>query len=407
MAAKQRILVVDDDPNLNRLLQFALVSEGFSVSIATTGLAGIEVALRERPDLAVVDVGLPELDGFEVCRRLRAAPTLADIPIILLTARADLRDKLAGFEAGADEYVVKPVAIEELIARIRALFLRAAPSTRAAAPELKGEGQMWTLFSLKGGVGVSSLAVNLAIALRQDCADSVALVDLNLECGTIESMLNLPPSTRLASPERLGPEDWDAELITQLLTSHQSKVEVLLPPSSPTASVVIGFESVRRILTILKETFQYVVVDTASALSDLNWSVLELSDLIMVILTSDINSWKAGSRALDIFKSLDISLQKVVLVYNHNSPASALTPRQAESFFRFPLASEIPYGGAAFLSSVNLGVPLLLNHPDHPATVALKELARKLITRQPEPVSAPAEESRGILARLRTRYAPG
>lgn len=137
-------------------------------------------------------------------------------------------------------------------------------------------------------------------------------------------------------------------------------------------SVAIGPESAGRILDVLKGIFQYVVVDTASAMSDLNWSVLELSDLILVILTSDINSWKAGSRALDMFKALNISLQKVVLMYNHNSPVSGLTVRQAESFFRFPLAGEIPYGGAAFLSSVNVGVPLLVNHPTHPIAATLK-----------------------------------
>ena len=408
MAAKQRILVVDDDPNLNRLLQFALVSESFSVSIATSGLAGIEVALSERPDLAIVDVNMPELDGFEVCRRLRATPTLAHIPIILLTARANVKDKLAGFKAGADDYVVKPVAMEELIARIRVLLLRTAPSAGPEVPQLRGEGQVWSLFSLKGGVGVSSLAVNLAIVLRQDWADSVALIDLDLECPTIESMLNLPPSMRLASHERLGPEDWGEGLIRQLLTSHHSEVQVLLPPSSPTTgSAVIGSDSASRILTLLKETFQYTVVDTASVMSDLNWTILELSDLIMVILTSDINSWKAGSRALEILQSLDISLHKVALLYNHSSPASALTPRQAESFFHFPLTGDIPYGGAPFLSSVNLGVPLLLNHPTHPTTIALKELTRKLITRRPEPASSPARERGGILHRLRSRYAPG
>ena len=406
MAPSQRILVVDDDHTLNRLLQFALVSEGFSVSIATSGLSSIEVALGARPDLAIVDVGLPELDGFEVCRRLRATPTLAHMPIILLTARADVKDKLAGFDAGADDYVVKPVAIEELIARIKALLLRAGPSVGEAVPELTAEGQVWSLFSLKGGVGVSSLAVNLAIALRQDWADSVALIDLNLECGAVESMLNLPPSRGMASLERRGLEDWDEELIRQILIPHQSKVEVLLL-SSPAGSAVISTDDASRIMGVFKETFQYVVVDAGSAMSDLNLSVLELSDLIIVILTSDINSWKAGSTALEIFHSLDISPQKVMLVYNHNSPASAPTPKQAESFFRLPLAGDIPYGGAVFLSSINRGVPLLLDHPGHPTAVAVKELTGKLIASQPGPVSSPANESRGIFARLRSRYAPG
>jgi len=382
--SKKKILIVDDDPDISRLLQFALISEGFDVSVAASGLAGIEVALRERPDLAVVDVMLPEVDGFEIVRRLRATPTLAHIPIIMLTARGDVNDKLRGFEVGADDYVVKPVVIEELLARIKVLLSRASAlaAPRALRPEV--EGRVWTLFSLKGGVGTSSLAVNLAIALRQGWADSVVVADIRLDNGTIESMLNLRPSSKVASSQRLGPSDWDEGFIQQLLISHQSKIEVLTPPSSPLGSRIIEADSVRRILTLLPELFQYVVVDTSSTLNGLNWSVFDLSDLIIMVLTADINSWKAAIRTLEMFKTLNIPQHKVVLVYNHVSPISALSPRQAESYLHLPLVGDIPHGGAAFLSSVNVGVPLLLSHPEHPTATAIKELARKLVTRQPE-----------------------
>jgi len=405
MAAKQRILVVDDDPDVNRLLQFALTNEGFSVSTATGGLAGIEVALSDRPDLAIVDVNMPEIDGFEVCRRLRAIPMLAQMPIIMLTVRAAVKDKLTGFDAGANDYVVKPVAMEELMARVRTLLLRADLSRSPEGPRPKGEGQIWSLFSLKGGVGVSGLAVNMAIALRGGWADSVALVDLGVG-SSVESMLNLPPPRKPVSRTSPGREDWDEELIRRSLISHHSKLAVVVPRGCSRGSSVIDADSAGRILVFLRKTFQYVVVDTASAMSDLNWRVFELSDLILVILTADILSWKKGSTTLDLFRSMDISLRKVALVYNHVSFASGLTVRQAESFFGFPVAGEIPCGGAAFVASLNLGMPLVLEHPTDPAAVAIKELVKRLISRKPELASAPAKEGEGILDGLRSGRAP-
>jgi len=400
MAGEHTILIVDDDPALSSLLESALLGEGFLVSVAHSGLAGVERALSERPILAIVDVNMPEVDGFEVCRRLRAAPMLARIPIILLSERADVKDKLAGFDVGADDYVVKPVAIAELLARTRVLLQRVGLPGRSETPQPRREGQLWSLSSLKGGTGVSSLAVNLAIALRQDWADSVALVDLSPECGTVESMLNLPPSAaRFSSRQGQDSWDWDEGLVRQLLRSHESGVESLAVPGSPAEG---GTETAKLILDFLKGMFQYVVVDTASAMSDLNWHVWELSDLIVVVLSPDINSWRSSSRMLDAFRYLGIPSQKVTLLYNHISPVSTLSPKQAESFFHLSLAGEIPFGEAAFISSVNLGVPLVLSHPVHPSVLALKGLARKLVTSHAQPLESTTKERRGVLGWLRS-----
>jgi pilus assembly protein CpaE len=399
MDGERKILIVDDDATLNRSLGSALLDEGFSVSVATSGLAGVEAALSKRPSLAIVDANMVEMDGCEICRRLRAAPMLAGIAIIMLSDRANVDDKLAGFGAGADDYVVKPVAVEELVARIKVLLHRARIPGKTETPEPRREGQLWSLSSLKGGAGVSSLAVNLAISLRQDWADSVVLVDLNLDCGTIESMLNLPPSGgRYNSLVGRDSWDWDEGLIRQLLRSHESGVEALVLPGSPAEG---GIENAKPMLDILAGMFQYVVVDSASALNDLNWHVWELSSLVMLILTPDINSWRLSSRMLDAFRYLGIPSQKVALVYNHISSVSALSPKQAESFFRVALAGEIPYGAAAFVSSVNLGVPLVIGQPLHPSVLALKELVRRLVTSQAEPQESKETERQGVLGWLR------
>jgi two-component system response regulator MprA len=121
-ASRERVLVVDDDPPLRRMLERTLVAEGFDVSVAPDGAAALAVAERSAPDVIVLDVAMPGLDGLAVCRRLRSKglPT----PILMLTARDAVPDRVEGLEAGADDYLVKPFAVQELIARVRALTRR-------------------------------------------------------------------------------------------------------------------------------------------------------------------------------------------------------------------------------------------------------------------------------------------
>jgi two-component system response regulator MprA len=129
--AGRRVLVVDDDPPLRRMLQRTLTAEGFEVTVAGDGGAALVAAERSAPDLIVLDVAMPVLDGLAVCRRLRAKglPT----PILMLTARDAVPDRVSGLEAGADDYLVKPFAVEELVARLRALSRRGADSSMRIA----------------------------------------------------------------------------------------------------------------------------------------------------------------------------------------------------------------------------------------------------------------------------------
>lgn len=118
------ILVVDDEPDLLKLLVFNLEKEGYTVQTADSGPEAIACALHSPPDLLILDVMLPEMDGLEVCRRLRSVEQTATIPILMLSARREELDKVLGLELGADDYMVKPFSVRELIARIRAMLRR-------------------------------------------------------------------------------------------------------------------------------------------------------------------------------------------------------------------------------------------------------------------------------------------
>jgi two-component system response regulator MprA len=121
---RPRVLVIDDEHSIIDIIRIGLHLQGFSVEGASTGLAGLEMAQRLHPDVIVLDVMLPELDGLAVCRRLR---TISDVPIIMLTARDEVDDRILGLDSGADDYLIKPFSVGELAARVRALLRRRQP----------------------------------------------------------------------------------------------------------------------------------------------------------------------------------------------------------------------------------------------------------------------------------------
>ncbi|MEP0762301.1 MAG: response regulator transcription factor [Chloroflexota bacterium] len=123
----ERILVIEDEERIAQFVKRGLIYEGYRVDVAYDGPSGLQMAREQLPDLVILDWMLPGLDGLEVCRRLRAA---SDVPILMLTAKEDVQDRVTGLDAGADDYLVKPFDFDELLARIRALFRRAAPSSR-------------------------------------------------------------------------------------------------------------------------------------------------------------------------------------------------------------------------------------------------------------------------------------
>ena len=118
------VLVIDDDSNITELIRLGLKYEGFQVESSHSGEEGLVAAQRLNPALIILDILLPDLDGLEVCSRLRSNPTTRDIPILMLTSKDDVRDRVTGLQQGADDYLVKPFDFDELVARIRAILRR-------------------------------------------------------------------------------------------------------------------------------------------------------------------------------------------------------------------------------------------------------------------------------------------
>jgi pilus assembly protein CpaE len=189
----EKILIVDDDMETLRLVGLMLQRQGYQIVAASNGTQALGLTRNEKPDLIVLDVMMPDMDGYEVTRQLRQDKDTLDIPIILFTAKSQVDDKVTGYEVGADDYLTKPVHPAELVAHIKALLARG--KNRAAVPQEKG----YTIgfIAAKGGLGVSSLALNMAIAMRIRSKTEVIAAELRPGQGTWGVELDFPETDGL------------------------------------------------------------------------------------------------------------------------------------------------------------------------------------------------------------------
>lgn len=370
-----RILVVDDSRLAQKMIRDRLESAGYTVVTASSGEEALAWLQREVPDLVISDVVMPGIDGYELCRRMRKQPRLANVPVILLTARGGISEKVAGFEAGADDYLVKPFDPVELELRVKVLLAR---SRVAAAGEQKPRGKVISVFSLRGGVGVSTLAVNLAYALAKGQDRPVALADLALESGHAALMLDLRPRLSWADLAQQEAGGLDVEMVQRAMVRHESGIQLLAAPPSPALSELVSPRAVNTILSMLVEHYAYVVVDTAPSLNEVTLAALDLSDTILLLLAPELASLKLASISLEIFDSLGYPASRTLLVVNWTFPQGGLGQKHIESALHKSVRAVIPYEKMAVVQAINRGIPLLQFAPSSPVSEAIAELARQI-----------------------------
>ncbi len=192
-----KILIVDDDLDTLRLVGLMLQRQGYEIQAASSGHQALLIAQSDIPDLILLDVMMPDIDGVEVTRTLRANETTKDVPIIMFTAKSQVEDKILGFEAGADDYLTKPTQPRELFAHVKAVLARTSKSKPVPAKASAERAYTIGVLATKGGLGVSTVALNLGIALYHHTKKDVIVSDFRPGQGSIALELGLIKSRRL------------------------------------------------------------------------------------------------------------------------------------------------------------------------------------------------------------------
>ncbi len=397
---EQHILIIEDDQLSQKLHAKVIEKAGFSVTLANDGLEGLLKADEQNFDLIISDVMMPNLNGYETCQRLRENPKTAQVPILLLTALNNLESKIKGFEVGADDYLSKPYEPDELIARVNVLLRRSVtPAEPLQTREHKG--RVISVFSLRGGVGVSTVAANLAVGLTQLWGQETALVDLALASGQAALMLNLPLRNTWADLARVDVNEIDQEVVGQTLRPHPSGVQVLSAPRRVEESELVDAARVQRVIEILQQSYEYVVLDLPHAFSDISLAALDLSDEVLVLLAPELASVRSTAMALEVFDTLGYNKSGIRLILNWIFERQGLPKSDIEAGLNREIRLIIPHASESFVQAINFGTPPTLKDPESALGAIFENMAYAVS--QPEQKSQRPDDPTEAWKRLAKR----
>ncbi len=409
---KIRLLIVDDIPetreNLKKLLFFENDIE--VVGTAGSGTEAIELAHKLQPDVILMDINMPDIDGITTIERI--AKDLPHIQFIMMSVQGETDYLRRSMLAGAREFLVKPFTAEELCSSIRRVYSLAqqrpapppppttvsetpappfpgTPQVPEAAPSGGGRrAQLICAFGAKGGVGTSTLLVNTAIALRHHHAHArIVIVDCDLQFGDVGVMLNMETTHSLADVAS-SIDEIDAQFLENLMVTHTSGVKALLAPPSPADAELVTAEVLKRVFTLLRPHFDYILVDTRTSLNETVLTILDEADTILLIITTEIPAIKNAKMFFEVAEQLGYPEAKVKLVLNKYDPRDGIGVDAIQGSIRHPILVTVSDDARLTRNAVNQGIPFVTSHQRAQIAQEVMRLANTLQSAQ-----QPAEQA--------------
>jgi pilus assembly protein CpaE len=412
MADQIRVLIVDDIPetrdHLTKLLGFE--SDIEVVGSASSGREAIELAVKLQPDVVLMDINMPDMDGISTTEAIAArAPTSA---VVMMSVQGESDYLRRSMLAGAREFLVKPFSSDELTTSIRQVHIRekeklsrmsivplSQNGTAAAAG--REPGTIVALFSPKGGVGRTTIAVNLAVAAATELGKKVVLVDASFQFGDVGVLLNLNPKNKSIADLAPELETGEPESLDTFVINHSSGVRVLLAPPSPEMAELVTTSGVKRVLEALRATHDVVVVDCTSWFNDTTLAILDMADVVLTILSLEITSIKNIRMFLEVADQLGYESNKVRLVLNRADSTLGIRVSDVEHSIGRKVDHTIVSDGRSVVYALNRGVPFYLSNREAQVSQDMLRLATAIVgdsgVAQPEAAPEKKEPQRKSL----------
>ena len=367
--------IVDLDPAVAETLHTALGPESQVLPSLEALRRHLETQFAE--DAVVLGPTVDLTSALTLSGSMRVTrPSLA---VILVRRRVDTSVLTDALRAGVFEVVDERdlAGLNSAVRRARELArqLRETVGGGGVIAEPQSRGQLVTVFSAKGGCGKTTLATNLAAALADRGRREVCLVDLDLAFGDVAIALQLFPAHTIADAVPLA-DSLDASAVGSLLTPHSPGLTTLVAPIEPGTAESIPASLVSTILDLLKQQFDFVIVDTPPAFDDHVLAAFDQSDMVALLATLDIPALKNLKLTLETLDLLNYPRERWRLVLNRADSKVGLALNEVEKTLKAPIAAQIP-SSRDVPASINRGVPIVLDDPKHPVTLAIKAFAER------------------------------
>ncbi|MGE5418108.1 MAG: AAA family ATPase [Acidobacteriota bacterium] len=369
-----KVVIADDIQQTRENIRMLLELDR---NIAVVGEAGngqevLDVVDVTNPDVVLMDINMPIMDGIKATEMLSLQHP--DVGVIMISVQGEQEYLKKAMMAGAKEYMIKPFTADELSSAIKNVVelnkRRRDVQQKVERIEVKKhKPQIVAVYGAKGGVGKTSIAVNLAISLAHKTREKIALVDLDLQFGDIAVMVNVYPKRTIAE---LMQESSDLE--TDLMETYlyeRNGIKILAAPNKPELAELVNEEGVIKILKALMVSYDYIVVDTSCNFNDVTLAVLDMADTVFLVTTPDLPALKNNKRALDILKSLSLN-NKVRLIVNRSTGGFGIEIEDVERAMELPVCTSFPSDAKLVVASMNRGLPFVMVDSNAPVSKAIR-----------------------------------
>jgi pilus assembly protein CpaE len=403
-----RVLSITNSQSIWRLLQSAILKEqDFILTGGAAPTEGIFQAVEEfKPDIILLDY-LYDTDNLYTMVDQLTAQNTGNYAIVVIMPAEEVHNSNSVILAGARAFMIFPFSEIDLVStlrRVRELLARApvpaAPSpTHLTSEPIVDSKHMFVVYSPKGGVGCTSVATNIAIALQREVREKVLLVDGKHQFGHVSVQLNLRTINSIADLIAYA-GTLDKGLIKQVVTPYSGELEVLPSPTILSEGQGIRPDDLYKVILGLQDVYAHIVVDGGSYLGDNVVTYMDAASRIILLITPDLAAVRDARQFLEISQSLSYPPDKILLVLNHAGRKHQIVTEDIEQVLQTKIFASIPSDHNAMLQSINEGVPIMNKKSNHSISKAIRKLAKSLISTMPAGSSKPSGESGKISAEV-------
>ena len=384
-----KILIIDDDLDTLRLVGLMLQRQGYQISAATNGQQGLEKAFEEDPDLILLDLMMPEMDGYEVTRRLRQNPSTVETPILMFTAKSQLDDKVIGFEVGANDYLTKPTHPTELQARVKALLARMSEKRGGAIVSKNDKyGYVIGVLGARGGLGTTTLAVNLAAGLHGRTRSEVIVAEMLPGQGALSLDMGISNSKGLVDLLSINKlSEITREKVRESLVHHASGLKFLLASDRPRDMNLVNqtanYEATIRAIAGLA---RFVILDLGMGLQPFAEKTLPFCDQVLIVLEGVPNTIIHTKALINDVSGLGVNRKNIYAVLNNRVRSDTQLPSsQVQEKLNHEIISTLTPAPELFVQATRMQTPALLCQPESLTARQISKLVDFIVEREALP----------------------